>query len=173
MPKHITIGDKRLCIGNKVRSTERAAENGICSADMILTVHQFKGDGELLVGLYSERRLGGWGDLDGAVPSKQGFWATRDVILDNFELISNDYIITGNESFKGKNLKNMRCKILHVDRRSGATFVELDKNVGGGSADGSGRRGHCVVVSQKSLVKKKQSKDEQAENWFIEEENHA
>lgn len=173
MPKHVVIGDKRLCVGDKVRSKERAAENGICKGDYMLTVRCIKNDGELFVGLYSERRLKGWGDLDGLVPFRQGFWATRDVILDNFELISNSYVISAEENFKGHNLKDMRCKLLHLNRSRNYAFVELEKNVGGGSADGNGRKGHCVVVSSKALAKRKQSKDEQSENWFVEEEKHA
>ena len=158
MPEQVTIGDKRIHIGDMLRSNVNAAENGICNPNMTFTVRAIKDDGELVVGLYSPLRLSRWGDLDGRVPRRQGFWASRDCILDNFDLIRNDHVIAGEESFKGTSLNGERCKVLHIDNRSSMAFVELDKNVGGGSADGIGRHGHCVVVNSKSLTKCKQEK---------------
>lgn len=153
MPKQVKIGNKHIRVGDKVRSTGRASENGICNNDWIFTVYTITHDDDILIGLYSTRRVKGWADLDGQVPRRQGFWASVDCIIDNFELIRNDHVINGDVTFRGKQLNGMRCKVLHIDKRSHDAFVEVEKDVGGGSADGNGRSGHCVVVPSDRLVK--------------------
>jgi len=158
MPDQVTIGDKIIRIGDMLRSNRNAADNGICNPDMTFTVRAIKDDGELVVGLYSSTRISRWNTLDGRVPNKHGFWASRDCILDNFDLIRDDHVISGEESFRGVDLKGEKCKVLHVNRKSSIAFVELAKDVGAGSADGLGKQGHCVVVRTDSLTKRKQDK---------------
>ena len=164
----VVVGDKRLRVGDKLRSNGNAKENGICRDDAVLTVRTFKDEGELLVGLYSGVRLKGWGSLDGAVENGHGFWATRDTIMDCFELMSNEHVISDDVVYKKHNLRGMRCTVLHTDPHSMSSFVELEKNVGGGGADGHGKQGHCVVVPYSSVKKKPYKKGEEPviRNWF-------
>lgn len=185
MSKLVVIGDKRIKVGDKLRSNERAYENGICKPGIIVTVSVIKSVGEDMIGLSSTSRMTGWGSLDGFVSPKQGYWVNRDSLMDNFELITNDHVVSADITFKKHSIKGMRCKILHTDTRTMYSFIEVEKNVGGGSADGLGRSGHCIAIPHKALQRKpimrskKREKtttrilaDEYVESWFNEEEDH-
>lgn len=154
MPRTIKIGDILLRVGDKLRSTDAAFGNGICPPGRLVTVNTINEDNdEVVVGLYSSRRISDWGTLDDRVPNKQGLWANRDCIIDNFEPLRNDHVITGDETHRGRSLKGMACTVLHVDGTTGNAFVELDEDIGGNSADGIGKKGHCTVVNKNSVEK--------------------
>lgn len=173
MPKLIAVGNKHLIIGSKLRANENAPEHGICDQNTMVTVKVFKNDGEPLAGLYSDRRISSWGNLDGLVHSRQGFWANRDCIMDCFELVTNNHMISKTFEFRKHNLKGLYCKILHTNCRTGDIFIELDKNVGGGGADGLGKTGHCIVIPHGYIVKKHHKKGEEVrKTWFVEEANN-
>lgn len=154
MQELVVIGDRRIKIGDKLRSNNNANDNGLCPPNMLVTVKTFRNDGEILIGLCSDQRVDGWGNLDGKVLSRTGYWASRDCIMDNFDYLTNDHEVIEDYKFKGVNLRGMSCVLLHHDQRNGQCFVELDEDVGGGSADGMGRKGHCVVVPASKLNKK-------------------
>jgi hypothetical protein len=67
--------------------------------------------------------------------------------------------ITKDVEFKKHPLKGMKCRIV-TSLSNGDHIVELEENVGGLSADGLGKQGHCVVISPSHLktVKEKKSK---------------
>ena len=97
----------------------------------------------------------GWHNLEGLVPSHQGYWVTREQIFTCVDLIGEkDLKIKGNLTFKGKKLKGKKCKILS-SLEDGSMFVEFDENIGGTSCDGLGHRGHCIVVDPEMLGMKK------------------
>lgn len=53
--------------------------------------------------------------------------------------------------FRKQNLKGMKCRVLALlDRRD--VIVELEKDVGGNSADGIGKRGHCIPIKKEFLT---------------------
>lgn len=157
MHQHVTIGDMILRVGDRLKVNGRGEDNGLGRNGEIIKVISIKNDGGILIGLYSDRRHNGWGDLDGAVPSRQGFWATRDCVMDNFSILANEYEICADHMHHKRNLKGLSCKILHTFG-DGFSFVELEENVGGGSADGLGKAGHCVVVHKNVVAKKKKKK---------------
>ena len=158
MKKFVVINGHRLFIGHKVRATSDAERNEICTEGTICTVKALKNDGYTLVGLYSTKRIPSWGSLDGMVPPRQGFWASIDCIVDNFSISDTGFEIVKPTRFHGRNLLGMPCKLINTNRDDEIALVELDKNVGGGSADGLGKRGHCIVVSTNSIARKKETK---------------
>jgi hypothetical protein len=85
-------------------------------------------------------------------PPYQGLWIDSGTLFSFFELFHCQKMITEDFNFKKRNLKGMKCRILCHDSKQDQCFVELDDNVGGGSADGLGKTGHCVVLSS-SLLK--------------------
>jgi len=52
---------------------------------------------------------------------------------------------------KKHSLKGMKCTLLRDIGHGEYSFVELEEDVGGGSADGLGKSGHCVLVPAESL----------------------
>lgn len=57
--------------------------------------------------------------------------------------------------FKKINLKGMECRIV-ANLGTRHVFVEMEKNIGGGSCDGMGRQGHCIPIKREFLTKKKE-----------------
>lgn len=73
-------------------------------------------------------------------------------------------VISKDMNFKGRNLKGMKCQFL-IEVDSDTAFVELEEDVGGCSADGFGKTGHCVVVNKGILeFDRKEPKSKQKEN---------
>jgi hypothetical protein len=158
MKDAVTIGRRRVMVGDCLIANDNAEYHEICRSKTEVKIHCINRNGdETLLGLYSENPLSGWHDLEGQVPNRHGYWATRDCLIDNFSLKREDYTIKEDTVFKGVSLKGMSCRLLHVNKR-GLCFVELDKNVGGGSADGLGKKGHCVVM-HKSALEAAETKD--------------
>lgn len=169
MLKQVRVGDKTVCVGDKIRSKRQAVENEVCGENLMCEVKIIRDDGPMLIGLESSIRVRGWHDLDGLTKNGHGFWATRDCLLDNFELLSANYTISEDLEFKGHNLKGMNCKVIHISDRIGSAFVEVDKDIGAGSADGMGRRGRCVAVPLNRLTRVKDN--ESTEKWIEEGKN--
>jgi len=157
MPQSIKIAGKIIRVGDRLRGNYSAPERGFGREGDMVTVIRITSDKRL--GIRSEKRLEGWGDLDGLVPRRQGYWATREVIHDNFDLVEPKFIVNANVQHKKHSLKGMKCTLLRDIGDGEYSFVELEENVGGGSADGLGKAGHCVLVPAGSLkevpVKKK------------------
>ncbi len=55
-------------------------------------------------------------------------------------------------SFRGRNLKGMQCNI--ITKIDGNAFIEMSENIGGGSCDGIGKTGHCIIVPKNIIIKK-------------------
>jgi hypothetical protein len=149
MSDRILVGNRTLKIGDILVATERAREQGMCATGSIVSVSRFtREDGELLVGLASEKPLSGWGDLHGSVEENHGLWVTTKCVLDNFRPMEDTFVIK-DWTFKNKDLSGMECVILHSKKDH--AFIELKENVGGGGADGTGKMGHCIIINTSHL----------------------
>jgi hypothetical protein len=157
------IGGIRISVGKKLQGNANAASKGICSKNEIVEIRAIKVDEDrVFIGLYSDNTHKSWGSLDGVTPPYQGLWVDSDGLFNFFELFYRKRIIAGDFDFKKRNLKGMKCKILYQDHRQDQCFVEFDDNVGGGSADGLGKTGHCVALSSSLL----ESIEESIENKY-------
>jgi hypothetical protein len=151
LQKCITIAGMRICVEDKLKANKEAQVRGVCTCDEIVEVRAIKHDDRNYIGIYSDIKHKGWGDLGGLVSSGHGLWQDSRYIFGSFALIHKEKLITKDFSFKNKNLKGMKCKLLHHDDKRGQSFVEFDSNVGGGSADGLGKSGHCIALSSELL----------------------
>ena len=145
MRKQLDIGDRKVVIGDKCIITRRGQEHGFGPRNVLLNIWGFKeSSDETLIGLQSPLRNKGWADLDGNVPSRHGLWVTPSNFMSNMLLLSTKYRIL-EFMFRNRKLNGFECRLLHkcVD---GNAFVEVDKNVGGGSCDGLGKDGHCIIL---------------------------
>jgi len=94
-----------------------------------------------------------WGDLGGKVPFGKGLRVSQHDLVRWFIIRHGNLKITENFIFKKRNLKGMECKII-ADFANGDVFVEMNTNVGGGSCDGLGKKGHCVIIKENLLAPK-------------------
>jgi len=116
--------------------------------------------GDEMVGLYNEFGVPGWGDLDGEVPDHKGWWINIDELKNMVDspIEKGLHIINKDFEFNGRNLKGLAGTPLALIE-SNEMFIELEEDVGGGSADGLGKRGHCVLVPRKYLQEIKLAKE--------------
>ena len=174
MQKQLVIGDKKIVIGDQCVITENGMKNGFGPINILLDIFTFKKTfDEILIGIHSHIYIKEWADLNGAVTPGHGLWITPSNFLTNMQFIPIKYEICNEFKFKNQNLELMQCKILH-SYKDGNVFIEIDKNVGGGSCDGLGKTGHCIILPQNRLKKikfKKQSNSE-SKNPNIKESKH-
>lgn len=144
----VHIGRQVVKVGDRLIANENAKNHSICRPGQVVTVVILGASPrEPLVGLYSPRTYDSWHSLNGRVRDNHGFWATAECLLDNFCLLQPSVMkINQNISFRNRNLKGMACRIVEKSDSFSVAFVELEENIGAGSADGRGKVGHCVIV---------------------------
>lgn len=108
-------------------------------------------EGEASIGLISAVRQPNWHGLDGATDHGHGWWVTHSELAGNFREIASNVVITKTIMYKKHNLKGLKANTITRDSTGKFYFVELEENVGGGSADGLGKHGHCVMVPTNAI----------------------
>jgi hypothetical protein len=101
-----------------------------------------------------------WGDLDGEVENRKGWWINKDNLAKCVSGWGGTYEVSVKLEHRGVNLKGKSCRML-AGLDDGTVFVEFEEDVNGCSADGLGKTGHCVAVNTKLLTKKKREKHAQ------------
>jgi hypothetical protein len=161
MTNFIPWKDKIFHIGDKFKANRSASNAGIANTGETVTlVTSQTVNNRLILGIYSEKSNKSWGDLDGAVPLYHGLWIRITEFHDFFVAVSESFIIEEDFNFKNKNLRGMRCKLLHKNSSKDECFVEFDIDVGGGSADGMCKTGRCVVVPERVLQQSSAKEEE-------------
>lgn len=145
----LKVGDIIIATGMRVRARESADENGIAPAGLKPVIYKIMQAGnDPHIGLYnSAGPVSGydWHDFEGEVEDRCGYWVQLSSLIKHFDIQSQAAEITGDVFIRGRNLKGMNGKVL-ASADSGLVFLELDEDVGGCSADGLGKAGHCVAV---------------------------
>jgi hypothetical protein len=147
MANSMQINDKIITVGDELKATKRAEGAGLCAAGDIVKVVAIIGDNmdHGRIGVRFPKARNAFHNLDGATDDNHGYWFVPNVIPEYFETHNNEFVIKEDFIFKSRNLKGMKCRWLNGIGRDNA-MVEFDECVGGGSADGTGRSGHCVIV---------------------------
>jgi len=148
----ITIGDKTVTAGLMVEATKIAEEMGLCPTGLRPIIHRISEiNGEWQFALYSKgQKVDGWHDLEGELPNKTAFWVTIEELIAGFAFANDRAEVKGIVMFKNRNLKGMTGRILGL--MDGAFyFLEFDEDIGGCSADGLGKAGHCVAINREHL----------------------
>lgn len=139
--------------GDTITLNERAPSVCHATSGATVQIRKIRFDTPALVGLYSKEGFNKWSDLDGDVKPGHGWWIPTDRLEVCIEDCSG-YEVINDINHKGTDLKGKHCYI--VGRlEDGSVFVEFGEDVGGCSADGLGKAGHCIALSAKVLVKKK------------------
>jgi len=149
---NIIIGDVLLTTGMTVRANMYAEESEIAPEGLKPVIYRIAKEGHTaVIGLYHPHgkvRDYSWGDLDGEVEAHCGYWITLEGFLECFELPDCRAEVVADVIFKGRNLKGMKGKVVASGE---LMFVELEEDIGGCSADGLGKSGHCVALNPKEI----------------------
>jgi hypothetical protein len=101
------------------------------------------------IAITSEKARSGFHNLDGRCKDNHGYYLDYSSFQHRFEVVRQPVEISGSASFRKQELRGLKGKILHTGKEE--VLVELEKDVGAGSGDGMGRKGHCVVVSSRNV----------------------
>lgn len=151
----ITINGQIVSVGSPVVVTGEILgsqyENLLKPGEiMFLRLIYERSDNSFNLGLYSNEYKDGWHDLEGEVEEGHGWFFNDEEVKKYFKFKTKITIISDFE-FKKINLKGLKGRILAVVDRSNHLLVELEKNIGGSSGDGLGKRGHCLIVDKKLI----------------------
>ena len=154
-------GPVEMRLGHVVTFNKKAAVRGIAPAGAKAELGFWHNDYSSLVGMIAldPEYIDGWGDLDGEVDNERGWWMEMEelIAISNIN-VKGDMVVSKNHKFKDIELKDMECTLLSYIDNTKLAFVEFDKNIGGCSADGLGRRGHCIAVPTNILQMAKTAK---------------
>lgn len=155
MQIQLVIENERFTVGDKYIITSIGNANGYGLKNTVVNIWGFKkiDNGKTtLVGLHNSVYDKNWCNLNGEVLSGYGLWVNPLRFVNNFLSISREYEISTEFNFKNQNLKSRHCKVLCFYDKD-HVFVEINKNVGGGSCDGVGKTGHCIILPYNNLRK--------------------
>lgn len=170
MPKQVMFknntGDVTiLSIGDTITLNSRAHKAGVAPAGSIVELYCWHWDDPQLIGLravkpeYHEN----WGDLDEDLPTGTGWWIHPHDLSNMADIIDTSVkYVSVPLKFKGRELKGMECKILSYIEKTPLVFAEFNIDIGGCSADGLGKRGHCIAI-KKSILRDAKSKSKSKE----------
>ena len=136
-------------LGEILTLNTRAQSAGVGQAGSKVEIFMWHYDYAHLVGLraYEPEYMPGWNDLEGEVGDEQGWWMEMPDLMRYTNIVRpRQMVVSKNHMFKGKELKDMPCKFLAYIQKTKLSFVEFEEDIGGCSADGLGRRGHCIAV---------------------------
>jgi len=145
---------RMITVGEDIYLSKAAQDRGIGPKGQLIQIYELHPESSDTVGLFSETVIDGWSDLDGEVDNGHGWYVSiKDL---NWIIESNEgrmKIVTRNFEFNGVRLKGNKCKFLSVleGTKDNLAFVEFEEDIGGCSADGLGKRGHCVAVPRKII----------------------
>lgn len=152
MPRSLNYRGRSFSVGDRLvvlRDMEGGKE-GLCKGDVVTIAVIEQQGSDIQIGLRNSRPMSSWHNLGGALPNKRGWWVHIKHVYEHTAKADENLTVDGGFSFKGRSLDGMKCKrLFQLD--SDTSMVEFVKEVGGGGADGFGRRGRCVVVPNKNL----------------------
>lgn len=147
------IGGKAFSFGDRIMLNHACGAAGVAPAGTIVELICWNDDHENMVGVYSETPIAAWHELNGEVDMNHGWWLS----LDELEMFidwpggARRFIVYKDFEYNGIQLKGKECTFHTGIDKTGLSFVEFDENLGGCSADGLGKRGHCIAVPSKFL----------------------
>lgn len=158
MPEQCVVGDWIIRVGDCLIANGLAQSSGICNEGTeikVLIIQETGEDKNYLIGIESKTKIEHWHNLDGKTRHCRGYWIRSRNLLKHFDYSASEKLVIADEiKFRRSSLKGMSCKLLISDPRHNICFVELEKNIGAGGADGLGRGGHCIQIPMSALKKK-------------------
>jgi hypothetical protein len=146
--------------GDVFSVNRRGAERGFGPVGAVLSIFTVKMDGDdPSYGIFSEKHNNNFHDLGGLVESGHGYWFSSRDIHEGLNPYNQSFVISSDFEFRGKNLKGLAARRIQHLSNADHSLVEVEKDVGGGSGDGLGKKGRCIVVPNKILKEKSNKKE--------------
>lgn len=160
MPKSFKYHGRTFTVGERVEVSSKGSSFGLGSVGEHLTIGIISNDKaeETQIGLVCDSPRSRWHDLEGRCKSHCGYWVSVNKVYSGTVPAATDYTVKSNFIFKHHNLRGKSCRQLGVLENGRSALVELEENVGGGSGDGLGKHGHCVLIPAELLIAGKQKK---------------
>ena len=154
--KSVEINGQIINIGSPVTVTDAVLNSSYRNIlepgeIMFIRLIYVRKDNSFTLGIYSDEYKSGWHDLEGHTEDGHGWFFEDEEVRKYFKFRTKVLIISDFE-YKKENLKGLKGRIIAIIDKSDHLLVELEKNVGGSSGDGLGKKGHCLMVNRK-LVK--------------------
>ena len=153
----IKLGDVIIYVGMHVKATAKAEKHGLAPEGLMphieKVVQQHPEPQVLLYTGGDAVRNFEWHDDSGRYEERSCFYVNLSQLANCFGIPENDATVSGNVVHRGRNLKGMKGKVIAGNRykRDMYYFIELEEDVGGCSAYGLGKAGHCVAVNSKNV----------------------
>lgn len=97
-------------------------------------------------------------DLDGRTENRRGWWINGRDLLASVDLTQEKYYIKKSLVYRGQDLKGKKCALLFtID--DNLAVVDFEEDIGGFSADGMTKKGHCLLVETHNLRRMKKSEE--------------
>lgn len=153
--KSVKINGRLVQIGDRLTSRNQSGKLGIPPGRevKIVDISNRGGGGEAAIGVADTRVNRGWHNMDGRLDSGSGYWINANELFGYFRLsrLSESVVVKSDFSFRNKNLKGKRGKLLATLPDCDDSMIEFEEFVEGCSCDGLGKAGHCLVVSHSIL----------------------
>lgn len=141
-----------IAVGQEVRLSQIGEEQGFGQRDDVAVIERIEyNENPVDTEIYLKK-------MGGPHPAWEKGWSLTiwiDDFVRTFSLHeSGPMVVNRDHMFKKTNLKGMRCKII-ANLSSRDVFVEMEKDIGGGSCDGIGRKGYCIPIKREFLTPSK------------------
>jgi len=160
MSRSYRFHGRTFSTGDRIVVNSEGSKRGFGEVGEQLTIGAIARDkgNDTQIGIVADTRRSRWHDLDGQCDSNCGYWISVSNAYTGTDPAPKSYVIGGDFAFKRHNLRGKNCRQVGVISGGAAAIVELEENVGGGSGDGLGKHGHCVLVPMSLLSVRKQRK---------------
>jgi hypothetical protein len=153
--KSVRIDGRLIQVGDRLTSSEESGRLGIPPNRevKVVDISKNRGGGEAAIGVADTRVNRGWHNMDGRLDSGSGYWVNSNELFEYFRpsRLSESVIVKSDFSFRNKNLKGKKGKLLATLPDCEDSMIEFEEYVEGCSCDGLGKAGHCLVVSHSIL----------------------
>ena len=153
--KSVKVDGRLVQVGDRLTSIEGSTRMGIASGRevKVVDISNNRGGGEAAIGIADTKVNRGWHNMDGRLDSGSGYWINANELFGYFRpsRLSESVVVKGNFSFRNKNLRGKKGKLLATLPDCDDSMIEFEEYVEGCSCDGLGKAGHCLVVSHSIL----------------------
>jgi hypothetical protein len=153
MPIVETVNGRNYRVGDIITIKDGANKTIHCTPNLKCIIYCRNKNDKNLIGLQAMQEQSHWHDLDGHLDPGYGYWVNSDTFRRIVSQGPEKVKVVKSFKIGEIDLKGKTGKVVGFieDKKYPSTFVEFEENVGGCSADGLGKRGHCVAIPKSAL----------------------
>ena len=149
-----------ITVGTELVAGTLAEKSGICNTGTILEVvcvETMAGQNgeEHYIGVESKCGPIGMPGWDGIgahnIHPGMGRYLSQHHVLKMFKVKKQKMVTALDVTYYGRSLLGKKGKVIEASPDSATCMVEFEENIGGGSGDGVGKKGHCALLKKNEL----------------------